>query len=101
MVRRKCKHCPIPGCGSKFLVRLANHLNQVHGLDYSERRKLLQEDKLQPKIKVMVYESNLRKSLSDSLNSTQKQDERVNKVIYEVRNSRNVTYEKSKQKEDD
>ena len=72
----------------------------MHGLDYSERRKLLQEAKLQPKIKVMVYESNPRKSLSDSLNSTQKQDERVNKVIYEVRNSRNVTYEKSKRKED-
>ena len=48
----------------------------------------------------MVYESNPRKSLSDSLNSTQKQDERVKKVIYEVRNSRNVTYEKSKRKED-
>ena len=48
----------------------------------------------------MVYESNPRKSLSDSLNSTQKQDERVNKVIYEARNSRNATYEKSKRKED-
>ena len=25
----KCKSCPIPGCGSKFLVRLANHLTQT------------------------------------------------------------------------
>ena len=30
MKKLKCKHCPIPGCGSKFLVRLANHLTQVH-----------------------------------------------------------------------
>ena len=32
MKKLKCKHCPIPGCGSKFLVRLANHLTQVHEL---------------------------------------------------------------------
>ena len=25
MKKPKCKHCPIPGCHSKFLVRLANH----------------------------------------------------------------------------
>ena len=31
-------------------------------LGYSERRKLLQEAKLQPKIKLMVYEKDPRKS---------------------------------------
>ena len=30
MVRRKCTHCLIPGCGSKYLVRLADHLTRVH-----------------------------------------------------------------------
>ena len=29
MKKLKCKHCPIPGCHSKFLVRLANHLTQM------------------------------------------------------------------------
>ena len=26
MGKRVCRHCPIPGCHSKFLVRLVNHL---------------------------------------------------------------------------
>ena len=29
MKKLKCKHCPIPGCGLKFLVRLANHLKNI------------------------------------------------------------------------
>ena len=47
MITLKCKHCPIPGCGSKFLVRLANHLAQVHGLSDLERKYWLQFAKLQ------------------------------------------------------
>ena len=38
MKKRKCKHCPIPGCGSKYLFRLANHLTQVHELTELERK---------------------------------------------------------------
>ena len=56
MVRRKCKHCPIPGCGSKFLVPLANHLNQVHELSELERKYWLQFAKLQPTNMIHVYE---------------------------------------------
>ena len=47
MVRRTCKHCPIPRCGSKFLVRLANHLTQIHELSEMERKYWLQFAKLQ------------------------------------------------------
>ena len=57
MVNRVCRDCPIPGCGAKYLVKLSNHLTDVHGLDYTERRKILQEAKLQPKIKVITYDS--------------------------------------------
>ena len=32
MKKLKCKHCPIPDCGSKYLVWLANHLPQAHEL---------------------------------------------------------------------
>ena len=47
MGQRKCKHCPIPGCGSNFLVRLANHLAQVDELTEMERKYCLQYAKLQ------------------------------------------------------
>ena len=55
MTKRVCRDCPVPGCGAKYLVRLANHLADVHLLDIDQRRKYLQEAKLQPKIKFVVY----------------------------------------------
>ena len=55
MTKRVCRNCPIPNCGAKYLVRLSNHLTDVHGLDYINRRKWLQEAKLQPKVRVMIY----------------------------------------------
>ena len=55
MTKRVCCDCPIPNCGAKYLVRLSNHLTDVHGLDYINRRKWLQEVKLQPKVRVMIY----------------------------------------------
>ena len=55
--KRVCRNCPIPSCGAKYLVRLANHLADVHQLDHIQRRQHLQEAKLQPKVKVVVYES--------------------------------------------
>ena len=50
--KRVCRDCPI--CGSKYLVRLANHLADVHQLNVNERKVYLQEAKLQPKVKVVV-----------------------------------------------
>ena len=47
MKKLECKHCPIPGCGSKYLVRLANHLTQVHELTELERKYWLRFAKLQ------------------------------------------------------
>ena len=36
------KNCPYPGCQAKHLVRLANHLVQVHYIkDKEERQRLL------------------------------------------------------------
>ena len=56
MKRLRCKHCPIPGCGSKFLVRLANHLTQVHELSDIERKYWLQFAKLQNTNAIRVYD---------------------------------------------
>ena len=56
MKRLRCKHCPIPGCGSKFLGRLANHLTQVHDLSEIERKCWLQFAKLQNTNAIRVYD---------------------------------------------
>ena len=56
MVQRKCKHCPIPGCGSKYLVRLADHLTRVHELTELERKYWLQFAKLQNTNAIRVYD---------------------------------------------
>ena len=34
MAKRVCRNCPIPKCGAKYLVKLSNHLTDVHRLDY-------------------------------------------------------------------
>lgn len=48
MVKRLCLDCPIPNCGAKYLVKLPNHLADVHHLDCIQQRTWLQEAKLQP-----------------------------------------------------
>ena len=50
--KRVCRNCPISSsCRAKYLVRLANHLSDVHQLDHIQRGQYLQEAKLQPKVK--------------------------------------------------
>lgn len=56
--KRVCRDCPIPDCGAKHLVKLSNHLADVHGLSCDERRKWLQESKLQPVVRVVECKSN-------------------------------------------
>ena len=43
---RTRRSCPVFGCGSTNLARLANHLDQVHGMDRKERAKRLKWSKL-------------------------------------------------------
>ena len=56
MGKRVCRYCPVPGCHSKFLVRLANHLTQVHELSEIERKYWLQFAKLQNTNAIRVYD---------------------------------------------
>ena len=71
--KRVCRNCPISSCGAKYLVRLANHLADVHQLDHIQRRQYLQEAKLQPKVKVVVYESEADNSGKNHSTSTRNQ----------------------------
>lgn len=78
--KRVCRDCPIPGCGAKYLVRLANHLADVHQLDHTQRRKYLQEAKLQPKVKVVIYDTEKSKrsgvcSTSETTSSSTQQEQ--------------------------
>lgn len=45
-MKRYRKDCPIPGCGAIALVKLSNHLSQVHQLSSEERKPHLQKAKL-------------------------------------------------------
>ena len=53
--KRSRRDYPIPNCGAKYLVRLSYLPTDVHGLQYINRRKWLQEAKLQPKIVLRFY----------------------------------------------
>ena len=64
MVKRVCRDYPIPECGAKYLVKLSNHLTDVHQLDYIQRRMWLQEAKLQPKLKIIIYQEGNNKNCS-------------------------------------
>ena len=66
--KRVYRNCPISSCGAKYLVRLANHLADVHQLDHIQRRQYIQEAKLQLKVKVVVYESKADDSEQKKLN---------------------------------
>ena len=50
--KRVCRNCPISWCGAKYLVRLANHLADVHQLDHIQRRQYLQEGNCNLKLKL-------------------------------------------------
>ena len=40
---RKRRDCPVFGCTSTNLVRLANHLDQIHDMDTQERAMVKME----------------------------------------------------------
>ena len=64
---RGCRDCPVPDCGAKYLVRLANHLANVHMLDIDQRRKYLQEAKRHPIVKRVAYKSAATDETNDNL----------------------------------
>ena len=93
--KRVCRNCLISSYGAKYLARLANHLADVHQLDHIQRKQYLQEAKLQPKVKVVVYESEADNSGKNHYrNPVQTQD-----TVYELsRSLRNKATFKAKAK---
>jgi len=94
MVKRVCRDCPIPNCGAKYLVKLSNHLTDVHQLDHIQRRKYLQEAKLQPKVKVIIYHDadNTKTSKSCTTSKTSPtQEQQTPDIVYQLSIPRNTT----------
>ena len=85
---------------SDFIVRgkLANHLADVHQLDHIQRRQYLQEAKLQPKVKVVVYESEADNSGKNHSTSTRNPVQTQEKVYELSRSRRNEASFKAKAK---
>ena len=92
MAKRVCRDYPIPNCGAKYLVKLSNHLTDVHALDYINRRKWLQEAKLQPKVKVMVYPAKRSQGLKRSRGETplSVQEEEKDRIVHQLSTPRGV-----------
>ena len=82
--KRVCRKCPISSCGAKYLVRLPNHLADVHQLDHIQRRQYLQETKLQSKVKVVVYDSEADNSGKNHYHNPVQTQE----TVYELSRSR-------------
>ena len=87
-----CRDCPISNCGAKYLVKLSNHLTDVHELDYINRRKWLQEAKLQPKVKVMIYPAKRSQGLKRSRGETplSVQEEGKDRIFHPLSTPRGV-----------
>ena len=104
--KRVSRNCPISSCGAKYLVELANHNADVHQLDHKERRQYLQQAKLQPKVKVFVYESEANNSGKNHYrNPVQTQEtmyelsrSRRNEASFKAKAKRPTTKNKTKHK---
>ena len=92
MTKRVCRDCPIPNCGAKYVVRLSNHLTDEHGLDYINRRKWLQEAKLQPKVRVMIYPAKRSQEIRPSTSETplSVQEEEKDTIVHHLSTPRGV-----------
>ena len=92
MTKRVCRNCPIPNCGAKYLIKLSNHLTDIHELDYINRRKWLQEAKLQPKVKVMIYPAKRSQRLKRSRGATplSMQEEEKDRIVHQLSTPRGI-----------
>ena len=71
---------------------MSTHLTDVHGLDYINRRKWLQEAKLQPKVRVMIYPAKRSQALRPSTSETHLlvQEEEKDTIVHHLSTPRGV-----------
>ena len=64
-------------CKPKYVVKLSNHLTDVHQLDYGQQKKA----KLQPKVRVVIYQTNTSQR---SETSPSKPQEGNDAIVYQL-----------------
>ena len=71
---------------------MSNHLTDVHKLDYINRRRCLQEAKLQPKVRVMIYPAKWSQGLRRSRIKTplSVQEEEKDRIVHQLSTPRGV-----------
>jgi hypothetical protein len=83
---RRRRNCPILGCGSTNLARLANHLHQVHHMNIEERSKWLKWSKMGiclPYIQAQeTVAGNRQANVEETLTKLLKHQENMEKNFY-------------------
>ena len=77
---RRRRNCPVFGCDGTLLVRLANHLTQVHGMDTEERKKWLKWSKIGicvPRQDEEPKEFNMEQNLDKNFKTTRGNGEKI------------------------
>ena len=85
---RTRRNCPVFGCGSTNLARLANHLDQVHGMDTEERKKWLRWSKLGicvPRQDEEPKEFNMEESVETLLKRQEEMERKFNVYLQATR----------------
>lgn len=100
---RTRRDCPVFGCTSKNLARLANHLDQMHNMDTQERAKWLKWSKLGLRLPLQTEESSVGDSsalMQETLEKILRQQEEMerNFHIYLTEEQGTSTYAKHKKK---
>ena len=89
---RNRRNCPVLGCGSTNLARLANHLHQVHHMDIEERSKWLKWSKMGMCVPYLQTQktvtgdrqSNLEETLAKLLKHQEKIEKKICNYVREV-----------------
>ena len=79
---RTRRNCPVFGCGSTNLVRLANHLDQIHGMNREERSKWLKWSKMELCVPRQNEENNVDENMEKTLGKLLKQQQEMETKFY-------------------
>ena len=100
---RTRRNCPVFGCGSTNLARLANHLDQVHGMNTEERKKWLKWSKIGicvPRQSEEPKEFNVEKSLENLLERQEEMERNFNVYLQNARLKHGDNSERKTKSED-
>ena len=100
--KRVCRKCPISSCGTKYHVRLPNHLADVHQLDQIQRRSNVKLKSSFAKVKQIIPEKNHSTSIRNPIQTQETVYElsrsRRNEASFKAKAKRPTTKNKTKRK---